>query len=66
MRNPARIPIILAELEKIWKEVPDERFWQFLMNLSSRIGIDRDPFFIEDDKALEQLKELNEKWRKKE
>ena len=66
MRDPKRIPVILEELRKIWMEVPDERFWQFLMNLSGRIGIDRDPWFIQDDEALMQLQALRERWVKKE
>lgn len=65
MRDPKRIPVILEELGKIWAVVPDERFWQFLMNLSGRIGIDRDPWFIEDDEALKQLHTLRERWTKK-
>ena len=66
MRDPKRIAVILEELGKIWAEVPDERFWQFLMNLSGRIGIDRDPWFIQDDEALMQLQALRERWVKKE
>ena len=66
MRDPKRIPELLEELRKIWMEVPDERFWQFLMNLSQRVGVDRDPWFIQDEEALMQLQTLRERWVKKE
>lgn len=62
MRDKKRIKPIMAELTKIWNAVPDERFWQFLMNLSQRLEVDRDPFYLEDDVALSQLKALSSKW----
>jgi hypothetical protein len=59
MRDVNRIKPILNELERIWMEVPDERFWQFMINLSGRVGFGlRDPFFVDDDEALKQLQEI--------
>ena len=59
MRDPKRIPEVLAELERYWEKRPDLRFFQLL----SSIPLDNAPkdlFFYEDDKFLERLKFLNE------
>ena len=53
MRNPERIKPFLDELEKIWNEVPDWRFGQLVVNLFGT-----DPFYIEDEQALEIIKKL--------
>lgn len=56
MRDPARIPRILALLEQRWKEAPDQRLGQLVVNFAeSRMNIDHggyeagDPFYVEDD-----------------
>ncbi len=57
MRDPKRIDMVIKQLEKVWKEVPDWRFGQLIMNILSYIG--KDPFYIEDDKMLEILSDLS-------
>lgn len=57
MRDPKRIDMVIKQLEKVWKEVPDWRFGQLVMNILSYIG--KDPFYIEDDKMLEILSDLS-------
>lgn len=55
MRDPNRIDNFLNELGKVWKDrVPDWRFGQLMFNFLSQI--DEDPFFWEEDKFLEKLK----------
>lgn len=54
MRDPYRIPKFLDELERVWSQVPDWRFGQLVANL-----LGRDPFYVEDDEALDTLK----RWR---
>lgn len=51
MRDPKRIKPFLKEFEKLWNEVPDWRFGQLVVNL-----LGTDPFYIEDDEALEIIK----------
>ena len=50
MRDPARIDGYMEKLGDLWRELPDMRFGQFLMNtlgdVQKRIG--RDLFFVED------------------
>ena len=53
MRNPNRIEPFLKELEKLWNENPDLRFFQLLFSVTYGQG---DGFYIEDDKALELIK----------
>lgn len=53
MRDPKRIHEFLSELESVWSQVPDWRFGQLVVNV---LGID--PFYIEDDKALEKFKNM--------
>ena len=56
MRDPNRIPEILNEIEKIWKEYPDLRLGQLISNMS-----DRSPwplFYIEDDELIERLEKF--------
>ena len=58
MRDPKRIPIILAEIEKLWRAVPDWRLGQLVSNLS-REGNIEDPYFVQDDRLLEMTKRWN-------
>lgn len=59
MRNPERIPEILKELEKFWKQVPDWRLGQVISNLNYEILGNNDPFYLEDKYLLQILKNKN-------
>ena len=59
MRNPDRIPGILKELEKFWKQVPDWRLGQVISNFSYELTGNNDPFYIEDEALLTLLKNKN-------
>lgn len=56
MRDEKRIEPFLAEFEKLWKQNPDWRFGQLVVNMFGA-----DPFYIEDEQALEKIKERLEK-----
>ena len=61
MRDVNRIKPILNELERIWLDVPDQRFGQLLQNTLSTIAKEnnfKDIFFIEDDKWLKWLSDF--------
>jgi len=60
MRDPKRIPRILKELERIWKDAPDLRFCQLMINLGL---IEDKKWNYEDDKLEMELKEF--KWKQK-
>jgi len=49
VRNPDRIDIVLEELGKIWRKVPDLRLGQLLWGL-----VGRDPFYVEDYDLLRE------------
>ena len=56
MRDPDRIPEILAQIEEAWKRHPDMRFGQLVVNL-----LDPNPnriFDVEDDILRESLNEF--------
>lgn len=53
MRDPKRIDKVCDELKEIWSELPDWRFFQLMVNFMRACG---DPFFIEDDRAMEILR----------
>ena len=56
MRDPDRIEPFLNELGEIWKtKCPDWRFGQFIYNVVLDTG---DPFYLEDDKMLERIREF--------
>ena len=59
MRNPDRIPEVLKELEKFWKQVPDWRLGQVISNFSYELTGNNDPFYIEDEALLTLLKNKN-------
>ena len=48
MRDPNRIPVVLAALETYWRAHPDLRLCQIVVNLSGRV----DPFYVEDEILL--------------
>lgn len=58
MRDPQRIDKFMNELGTLWKDkVLDWRFGQLMYNFLSSKG---DPFYWEEDKFLEKLKEFLE------
>jgi hypothetical protein len=61
MRDPTRIPKVLATLEKIWRDDPDARLGQLVVaatNLSGRQVVCPEVFYVEDDEMLRGLEEL--------
>lgn len=54
MRNPDRIDKFLEKFGKYWKEVPDWRFMQLIVNLPFK----KDPFFMEEEETLALLEEF--------
>lgn len=56
MRDPKRIDSFCERLAKAWKNVPDWRFGQLMVNCLGEM--DRDPFFPEEDEMIEYI----EKW----
>lgn len=54
MREPKRIDKFLEEFGKYWKEVPDWRFMQLIVNLPFK----KDPFFMEEEETLALLEEF--------
>lgn len=57
MRDPNRIPEVLAILQQGWEKVPNWRLGQLIENLKRFIGVD-DLFYIEDDKTIEEMIEF--------
>jgi hypothetical protein len=52
MRNKKRIHLLLKYIEKIWCHWPDLRLGQLIGNSAPN----SDPYYLEDDQLLEQLK----------
>ncbi len=59
MRNPKRIDDFCKRLAKAWKNLPDWRFGQFMMNMLGEYYNQkgRDPFFPEDDEMIKFIEE---------
>ena len=60
MRDPNRLDSFYSELRDIHKKYfPDWRYFQFMSNVMGWIYSEKkiDPFFIEENKAKEYLKE---------
>ena len=55
MRDPKRIPKLLAVLQEYWEKCPDLRFGQLIENLKSFSG-KLDLFYVEDDEFEKILK----------
>jgi ribonuclease HI len=55
MRDPNRIDQVMTALRNLWNTYPDLRFFQ-LVDLVSECTSKEDPFYLEDDKALEAIK----------
>ena len=58
MRDPERIPLVLQEIEKVWRMHPDWRLGQLLCNLAAWI----DPtqiivWDVEDDTLMAEAKQ---------
>lgn len=60
MRDPKRIDDFCDRLKEVWKQVPDWRFGQLMLNalgdVQAKTG--RDVFFIEDPEMIQRLEEL--------
>lgn len=50
MRDPARIDDFCRRLAVCWKQMPDVRFGQFIVNMFAFYG--GDPFYVEDEKMI--------------
>lgn len=59
MRDINRIDIFCDKLKEYWKEVPDWRFGQLMVNVFSFIN--KDPFFMEEDEMLKYFDALFKK-----
>lgn len=55
MRDPKRIPIVLAEIQKFWENNPDWRFGQIIFNLFGA----GDHFHMPDDYTLKVFQDAN-------
>ena len=58
-RDPQRIEYILAELRDLWKQFPDWRLGQLLINAIPEL--ENSPFYLEDTVVLERLRKFSEK-----
>jgi uncharacterized protein YihD (DUF1040 family) len=57
MKNPNRIIRIMDKFSRLWRDNPDLRFCQLLLNITKHNSI----FYLEDDKLEELLnKFINE------
>ena len=54
MRDPKRIDRISKLIKEIWKNNPDLRLTQLIMNA---LQMNQDPYYVEDDKLEKKLKE---------
>ena len=50
MRDPNRIPEVLARIERVWRRFPDLRLGQLISN-----AVYCDPFHIEDERLVDLL-----------
>ena len=63
MRDINRIDVFCDRLKKVWKENPDQRFFQLINNIMSRYGSDM--YYIEDDEAIDMIEKAMEKVKTK-
>lgn len=56
MRDPKRIKIILKHIERIWNKCYDLRLGQLIVNVTKQ----NDPFYVDDDQLIEQLKQFEQ------
>ena len=59
MRDIKRIDDFCNKLAEYWKQVPDWRFGQLIVNILSTCS--RDPFFYEEDEMLKLFEEYFKK-----
>lgn len=57
MRDPARIPEILARIQKVWEQHPDQRLGQLIENALRED--DGDLFYVEDEILASRVAELD-------
>jgi uncharacterized protein YihD (DUF1040 family) len=60
MRDPNRIPKMIAALLAAWYRHPDLRLGQLVSSAAALSSNTSDPFYVEDDKIIEGLKKLAE------
>lgn len=58
MRDPNRIPEVLATLAAYWLQFPDMRLGQIVSNSSIIRNGNADPFYLEDDDLIVVLNDL--------
>lgn len=58
MRNPDRIKPTLLEIERIWKNNPDLRLGQLLLNIVSDANI---LYYVEDNELIKALQKMYDK-----
>lgn len=60
MRDPKRIDDFCDRLKEIWKQVPDWRFGQFIVNTIGEVSnrTKQDIFFLEEDEMIQTLEEM--------
>ena len=63
MRDINRIDVFCDRLKKVWKENPDQRFFQLINNIMSRYGSDM--YYIEDDEAIDMIEKAMEEVKTK-
>lgn len=61
MRDPKRIRPMLSHLERLWREYPDLRLGQLMMNLA-HTGPSLDLFNIEDEDLAHRMEEARREW----
>lgn len=54
-RDPNRIPVVLDKIQTLWKQNPDLRLGQLLVNVLPYGITHRELFNLEDDKVLDAL-----------
>lgn len=65
MRDPDRIPVVLEQIERIWKHHPDWRLGQLVSNLAAWADPARDAVWdIEDDVLVAEIeRHLNQQYQ---
>jgi hypothetical protein len=69
MRDPKRIPILMAHIQAFWEKYPDQRFHQMMDLLQRMVRFlekSDDLFQLEDDKMLAIMNEINAQTLRKE
>ena len=55
MRDPKRIDAVIEAVRDEWKQVPDWRLGQLIVNIGRAAGYG-DPFYLEDDMLMKVIK----------